>query len=62
MKETEIANDIDNMMKEVLEEYMIAVIKTEGVSKLAEIIYNHSGLGITTEIIQAIKIGGGILQ
>lgn len=62
MKETEIVNDIDGVVKETLEESIIAVIKIEGVSKLAEIIYNYAGLGVTTEIIQEINEGGGILQ
>ncbi len=62
MKEVKIANDIDSVVKETLEESIIAVIKTEGVSKLSEIIYNYAGLGVTTEIIQEINEGGGILQ
>lgn len=62
MKEAEIANDIDSVVKETLEESIITVIKTEGTLKLAEIIYNYAGLGITTEIIQEINEGGGFLQ
>lgn len=62
MKEVKIENDIDSVIKETLEESIIAVIKTEGTLKLSEIIYNYAGLGVTTEIIQEINEGGGILQ